>query len=200
MSSSFLPHTYKPKASSKMLSKSFILSLVGITAATACTGPKVNSATVDLITEFEGWSSTIYRDPAGYPTVGYGHLCSDSKCSDIKYSIPLSKADGRKLLQSDLTPAQNCITLDTKSKVVLNANQYGAFVSWAFNIGCGAAKTSTLMKRLNAGENPNTVAAKELPKWKYGGGKVLPGLVRRRAAEVALAKKATRDKALPACS
>lgn len=67
-------------------------------------------------------------------------------------------------------------------------------------MGCGAVKSSTLLKRLNAGENPNTVAAEELPKWKNAGGVELPGLVRRRAAEVALAKTATSDKALPACS
>ncbi|CAG9996592.1 unnamed protein product [Clonostachys byssicola] len=184
-----------------MLAKSFIVALLGLTSVSAaCTGPAVNSATVSLITEFEGFRANIYKDPAGYPTVGYGHLCSDSKCSDVPYPIPLSQANGRKLLQSDLAPAQNCITLATTSNVVLNANQYGAFVSWTFNMGCGAVKSSTLLKRLNAAENPNTVAAEELPKWKNAGGVELPGLVRRRAAEVALAKTATSDKALPACS
>lgn len=96
--------------------------------------------------------------------------------------------------------AQNCITRDTGSNVVLNANQYGALVSWAFNVGCGNMRTSTLLKRLNAGEAPNTVAAEELPKWNKGGGVVLPGLTRRRAAEVTLHKTATSVKALPACS
>jgi lysozyme len=57
-----------------------------------------------------------------------------------------------------------------------------------------------LLKRLNAGENPNTVIAEELPKWNKAGGQVLPGLVRRRAAEVALAQTATSVGALPACS
>lgn len=95
---------------------------------------------------------------------------------------------------------RNCITLDTTSNVVLNANQYGAFVSWAFNVGCGNSGSSTLISRLNAGEDPNTVAAEELPKWTYSGGVELPGLVRRRAAEVALAQTATSEPALPACS
>ena len=118
----------------------------------------------------------------------------------MPYPIPLSEADGRRLLQSDLAVAQNCITLKTASSVVLNANQYGALVSWAFNIGCGAAGTSTLVSRLNSGGAPNTVCAEELPKWKYGGGVELPGLVRRRAAEVALCRTATSTPALPACS
>lgn len=96
--------------------------------------------------------------------------------------------------------AQNCITLDTGSNVVLNANQYGACVSWAFNVGCGNSGSSSLISRLNAGEDPSTVIAAELPKWTNSGGVSLPGLVRRRAAEVDLAQTATSDPALPACS
>lgn len=86
----------------------------------------------------------------------------------------------------------------TNSKAKLNLNQYGALVSWSFNVGCGAAKSSQLIKRLNNGENPNTVLPAELPKWVHGGGKVLPGLVRRRNAEIALAKKSGSGAALPA--
>lgn len=67
-------------------------------------------------------------------------------------------------------------------------------------MGCGATGDSTLIARLNAGEDPNTVAEEELPKWKNGGGVELPGLVRRRAAEVELFQTATDDPALPACS
>lgn len=85
----------------------------------------------------------------------------------------------------------------TNDKVTLNLNQYGALVSWAFNEGCGAAKSSTLIKRLNNGESPKTVLPQELPKWVYGNGAVLPGLVRRRKAEVALSEEATTAKALP---
>ena len=91
-------------------------------ASAACVGPDVNQATLDLVKEFEGWYPDIctwsYRrvyeeytkltivqddDPVGLPTVGYGHLCSDASCSEVKYSIPLSKADGEKLLADDLT-------------------------------------------------------------------------------------------------
>lgn len=82
------------------------------------------------------------------------------------------------------------------SKAVLNANQYGALVSLAFNVGCGAVKSSSIVTRLNKGEKAATVYPQEFPKWVHGNGKVLPGLVRRRNAEVALAKKAA-GKALP---
>lgn len=82
--------------------------------------------------------------------------------------------------------------------MVLNENQYGALVSWAFNIGCGNSGSSTLISRLNGGEDPNTVAAEELPQWVYGGGEVLPGLVRRRDAEVALFQTPSDIGVLPA--
>jgi GH24 family phage-related lysozyme (muramidase) len=81
-------------------------------------------------------------------------------------------------------------------RATLSFNQYGALVSWSFNMGCGAAETSTLVRRLNEGEDVNTVLSEELPRWVYGGGVVLPGLVRRRNAEVALAKEPS-EQALP---
>jgi GH24 family phage-related lysozyme (muramidase) len=162
-------------------------------------------------------------DATGHPTVGYGHLCSNSKCSDVKYKIPLSQADGKKLLADDmkvltvfsfvsqlpeechhihtnqplLKKFEKCIT--QMCKATLNLNQYGALISWSFNMGCGAAQGSQLIKRLNAGESPNTVIAQELPKWVHdGNGNVLKGLVTRRNKEIALAKTPTDDKALPA--
>lgn len=76
-------------------------------------------------------------------------------------------------------------------------NQYGALVSWSYNVGCGAAETLTLMEQLNNGESAATVLPQKLPKWKYAGGSVLPGLVRRRDAEIALARTATTAKAIP---
>lgn len=85
----------------------------------------------------------------------------------------------------------------TGAEVTLNDNQYGALVSWSYNVGCGGAEGSSLIERLNAGEDPNTVAADELPKWNKGGGEVLPGLVKRRAAEVELHQTASDTGALP---
>jgi lysozyme len=91
------------------------------------------------------------------------------------------------------------MTQQTVEAVVLNANQYGALVSWAFNVGCHQTLTSDLIKRLNEGvEDPNAIAAFELPRWKYAGGVVLRGLERRRAAEVVLFQTPTDVPALPA--
>lgn len=94
--------------------------------------------------------------------------------------------------------AQNCITTMTTNNVRLNANQYGAVVSWAFNVGCGAARSSTLIKRLNAGQAPRTVLDEELPQWNKGNGKPIAGLTRRRKAEVDLSHQPTNQGALPA--
>lgn len=127
-------------------------------------------------------------DPVGLPTVGYGHLCQTKNCAEVPFSFPLTEAAASTLLNSDLKTYEACITKDIVSSVRLNDNQYGALCSWAFNEGCGAAGGSTLIRRLNAGEDPDTVAAQELPKWDIAGGKVFQGLVNRRAAEVALFK------------
>lgn len=137
-------------------------------------------------------------DATGHPTIGYGHLCKNKGCSDVPYPKPLSEANGKKLLGRDLAVAQNCITTMTTNNVRLNANQYGAVVSWAFNVGCGAAKSSTLIKRLNSGQAPATVIDSELPQWNKGNGKPIAGLTRRRKAEVDLSHKPTSQGALPA--
>jgi GH24 family phage-related lysozyme (muramidase) len=84
-----------------------------------------------------------------------------------------------------------CLNGALKKSVKLNSNQFGALVSWSFNVGCANMKSSTLLKKLNRGDNPNTAAAKELPRWNKAGGKTLAGLTRRRKAEVALFKKAS---------
>lgn len=102
---------------------------------------------------------------------------------------------------SKLTLAQSyekCLADKISHSVKLNDNQYGALVSWTFNVGCGNMGSSTLVTRLNNGENPNTVAAGELPKWNKAGGNVLAGLTRRRAAEVKLFQTASGTQALPA--
>lgn len=90
------------------------------------------------------------------------------------------------------------MTMATGQNVRLNANQYGALVSWAFNVGCGNVRSSDLIKGLNRGDAPDDIVSAELPLWNRGNGEVLPGLVRRRAAELALFRTATGDGALPA--
>ncbi|QKD62394.2 lysozyme-like domain-containing protein [Fusarium oxysporum Fo47] len=114
-----------------------------------------------------------HNDPIGNPTVGYGHLCDAPQCSEVKYPVPLSVANGKKLLADDMKEFEVCITAMLNSKARLNRNQYGALI------------------------NPNTVISQEIPHWVYASGQRLPGLVRRRNAEIELAQKPTRRRALP---
>ncbi|KAJ6569134.1 glycoside hydrolase family 24 protein [Mycena capillaripes] len=140
----------------------------------------------DLIKDFEGFVARPAPDPIGLQTVGYGHLCQSKGCSEVPFSDSLSPAAASQLLEQDLKPFVSCVHKAVSDSVALTDNQVAALASLAYNIGEGNFKSSTLVKRLNTGEEPNTIAAEEIPRFKYAGGKELPGLVRRRAAEVKL--------------
>ena len=130
-----------------------------------------------LIKRFEGLSLTPYICPANVWTIGWGHTGPD-----VYRSMTITVAQAENFLTNDLQKFANCVS--SYLKVRLNPNQVGALVSFTFNLGCGAFQGSTLLRRLNAGENPNTVASQEMPRWVYANGVKLPGLVRRRDAEV----------------
>jgi GH24 family phage-related lysozyme (muramidase) len=145
-----------------------------------------NAATISLIKQFEGFVPSPAPDPIGLPTVGFGHKCTSKGCAEVPFSFPLSQTTASQLLSNDLGQFITCVNKAVSSKVQLNDNQVGALSSFAFNLGCGTLQSSTLLKRLNNGEDPNTVAAQEIPRFNKAGGKVLSGLVKRRAAEVSL--------------
>ena len=166
-------------------------------SGTPCTG--VNDKTLSLIKSFESFVPRPSPDPIGLPTVGYGHLCQTKSCSEAG-PFPLTTATATTLLKKDVQRFTKCIAAMINDSVKLNDNQFGALVSWAFNVGCGGAQGSQLVKRLNRGESPNVVAAQELPKWNKAGGGVLAGLTRRRAAEVTLFKTASSKEAHPKCT
>ncbi|KAF8247180.1 glycoside hydrolase family 24 protein [Wilcoxina mikolae CBS 423.85] len=154
--------------------------------------PTVNTSTTNLIKEFEGFVPSPSPDPIGLPTVGYGHRCRQANGAEVPYPFPLTKATATELLNADLKGFMKCVFENLNDSVTLNDNQYGALVSFAFNVGNGNFMSSTLVRRLNDGENPNVVAAEELPKWNKARGSVLAGLTRRRAAEVELFRRAPR--------
>ena len=140
----------------------------------------VNAAGLKLIKEFEGLRLDSYICPAGVWTVGYG-----STGEHVYPGQHITEPEAEELLRKDLWRFEDCVS--SKVMVQLTDNEYAALVSFAFNCGCGALQESTLLRRLNAGEPKPRVFSEELPKWVRGGGQVLPGLVRRREAEVALA-------------
>ncbi|KAJ5774986.1 Glycoside hydrolase family 24 [Penicillium paradoxum] len=177
---------------------SFKLLLVALPVlAIACTGPGINDNGLGLIKSFESFEPEVYDDGFGNPTLGYGHLCGDASCSEVIYSIPLTEATASQLLADDLVTYQNGVTNALATAVTLNDNQYAALVSWTYNVGVGNMRSSSLVSRMNAGDDVSTVAGEELPKWNKANGAVVPGLTRRRNEEVALFDTATDGSALP---
>jgi len=140
---------------------------------------KVNQETVDLIKRWEGFRAEPYKCPAGVDTIGYGHTATKSL---MKRGTKITEARAAKLLRSDLAIYEKAIS--EMVSVDLTDGQYGALVSWCFNVGIGAAQKSTLIKKLNAGDYESV--PKELARWNKVKGTVVPGLVNRRAAEAGL--------------
>ncbi|KAJ5374380.1 hypothetical protein N7517_006386 [Penicillium concentricum] len=177
---------------------SFKLLIAALPAlAIACTGPPINDNGLDLIKSFESFQPNVYDDGFGNPTLGYGHLCGDSTCSEVSFSQPLTEETASQLLANDLVGYQDGVTNALATAVTLNDNQFAALVSWTFNVGNGNMESSSLISRMNAGEDVGTVASEELPKWNKANGGVVAGLTRRRAEEVALFGEASSTGALP---
>ena len=147
---------------------------------------EVPKAAIDLAKRFEGFerkakrgieiTAVPYICPAGFWTIGYGHLC------DPKHP-PITEAEAEVYLARDLQTAlvatlRYCPVLATEPE-----GRLAAIVDFTFNLGAGRLQTSTLRRRIN--QRDWSSAAQELRRWVYGGGKVLPGLVSRREAEAA---------------
>lgn len=148
---------------------------------------QIPHAAITLAKRFEGFHRIPRSDPlrrahpyicpAGYWTIGYGRLCKPDH-------PPISDEEGEIYLRQDLRTAltatlRYCPVLAAESEARL-----AAIVDFTFNLGAGRLQTSTLRRRINQRDWP--AARQELRRWVYSGGKVLPGLVTRREAEVAL--------------
>lgn len=141
-----------------------------------------------IVREFEGCRLSAYPDPGtgGEPwTIGWGSTMLPGGMA-VKKGDTISQyvADG--LLDAELGRIRTKLLQLLPVANQWSGNQQAALVSFAYNVGIGALETSTLRRRLIAGEDPCTVCREELPRWNKGGSGVLPGLVRRRAAEVQL--------------
>lgn len=128
---------------------------------------------INLIKRFEGLRLEAYRDSVGIPTIGYGHT------HGVKMGDVITGAQADAFLREDLQVAE--LTINTNVKVKLTQGQFDALASFVFNLGSGNFVKSTLLKKLNTGVYAG--AADEFGKWVNAGGKKLPGLVKRRAAE-----------------
>lgn len=140
---------------------------------------KINQATVDLVKEFEGFKANAYKCPAGVWTIGYGTTAAAGVGIDPKPGMTISKSDAEAYLEATLDKfADKIAPLITAP---INENEFGAFLSLAYNIGPGAFKKSSALAAFNAGDKAK--AAKAILLWNKAGGKVLKGLTRRREAE-----------------
>jgi len=133
---------------------------------------------IDLIKRSEGLSVKPYRDLAGFWTVGYGHKLTDAELS----AQPLSLAVIDEMLQADTDTA--CAQVHKLVTVPLSQGKLDALTDFVFNLGAGRLAGSTLLKLLNTGNY--AAAGQELLKWDMAGGRVQPGLIARRKAELAM--------------
>ncbi|GMI29666.1 hypothetical protein TeGR_g7860 [Tetraparma gracilis] len=140
-----------------------------------------------LLTAFEGFSSSCYKDTEGIYTIGYGHACQSSADELPQYGVTchsgacsgtLTEAQGREVLDSDVSGFVSCVQKATTAKVT--QNQFDALVSFAYNVGCGAYQSSTLLRELNAGQLTDQEAQYQFTRWHSG---CTAGLERRRFAE-----------------
>ena len=148
---------------------------------------EVPKTAIDLAKRFEGFERKVKRGieitaipyicPAGFWTIGYGHLC------DPKHP-PITEAEAEAYLASDLQTALAATLCYCPVLVTEPEGRLAAIVDFTFNLGAGRLQTSTLRRRINQREWSAT--ERELRRWVYGGGQVLPGLVIRREAEAAL--------------
>ncbi|PTU67542.1 muraminidase [Chromobacterium sp. Panama] len=132
---------------------------------------------VKLIQQFEGLRLKAYQDAVGVWTIGYGHTGPD-----VTPGLVISQAQADALLARDLNRFETGVS--RLVSVPLNQNQFDALLSFSYNLGQGSLQNSTLLRLLN--QRDYAGAAAQFPRWNKAGGKVLPGLTRRRAAEQAL--------------
>lgn len=142
---------------------------------------KTSPRGIDLIREFEGCYLKAYRCPANVLTVGIGHTSAAGPPA-VTEGMTITKKQAEDILRADLRAVE--ADVERLVKVALTQNQFDALVSFQFNTG--ALGRSTALARLNAGFYDQVPQLLSL--YNKAGGKVLNGLARRRAAEVALWK------------
>ena len=143
---------------------------------------RFSDAGMGLLKRSEGFRSHVYRDVAGFPTIGYGHrlLHPDS------FSNGIDEPQAANLLAADVRDAEQAV--QRLVNVPLTQGQYDALVDFTFNLGAGRLAASTLLKCLNDGRYED--AAEQLLLWDHAGGKQIAALKARRDAEAGLWKNA----------
>ncbi|QBQ73107.1 lysozyme [Nodularia phage vB_NspS-kac65v162] len=143
---------------------------------------QISQNCIDLIKEFEGFRSSAYLCPAGVPTIGYGTTIYPNGAK-VATQDTITRQEAEDFLEASVLQFSKAVNSEVNVK--LNQNQFDALVSFVYNVGIGAFKSSTMLRLINA--NKISEAVDEFPKWDkatVNGKKVsLTGLVRRREAE-----------------
>lgn len=134
----------------------------------------LNLAGLNFIKKHESCRLQAYKCDAGVWTIGWGHI------DGVREGDTCTQVQADAWLIQDIEDKEHDVL--AAIEVPLSETQYAALVSFAFNLGSGALRRSTLLKKVNAGEDPS----EEFRKWVYSKGKVSRGLVSRREAEIAL--------------
>ncbi len=152
---------------------------------------KMSAHGLGLLEQWEGFKLKVYKDSAGLPTIGVGHLLTKSELTSgkivikgaaVKYAGGLTNQQVIDLLAQDVAPVGQVVTKAVT--VPLTQNQFDALVSFTFNVGNAAFTGSTLLKVLN--QKQYKEVPEQLLRWTRSGGKVVPGLVNRRENEIKL--------------
>lgn len=134
---------------------------------------KISQVGIDLIKSFEGLKLEAYQDSVNVWTIGYGTT------KNVQPGMKITLEQAEELLRHDLDTFERGVT--SLIGVPVSQNQFDALVSFAYNLGLGSLKKSTLLKYLNNAQYLE--AADEFLRWDKAGGKKLKGLTKRRNAE-----------------
>jgi len=146
-------------------------------------GPyKASKRCIDLIKHHEGVRTKPYKCPAGLYTVGVGHLIGDGKSLPPEWNRTFTREEVDAILAADLDRFERGVS--RLCPVPLTQGQFDALVSFSFNLGLGCLQRSSVRMKTNRGDKAGAVSS--LMKYCKAGGKVLPGLVKRRKDEAAL--------------
>ena len=137
---------------------------------------KTSPKGIALIKEFEGLRLKAYKCPGGVWTIGYGHTAG------VKPGMVISEAQAEEYLMADLIAFEKYLN---GLGLALNQNQFDALISFIYNVGKGNFTNSTLLRKVRANPQDNSIMD-EFLRWVYSKGRVLPGLQRRRLAEMKL--------------
>lgn len=162
-----------------LLLAGFALTPVGRKLVTE-TLQKLSALGLNLLKRHEGLRLEVYQDVAKKWTIGYGHLVKPGeKYHPYGPVTRITQEEAEQLLLRDTATAENAVR--SLVRVPLNEGQFNSLVSFVYNVGSNAFATSTLLRKLNAGDYRGS--GEEFDKWVYAGGEIWKGLVARRAQE-----------------